>query len=380
MPDDMWTPYKHLHKLLGAHLHGHHTETAGLEQALRTHRQQFLNVLTNAPRNAARRAEIVGGISDGVTLPGLGHTTLSKDLVDETLIISDMYDLNEYVALELLCTAHQQMPNHPGLNRGLVAVLLYYDGRKTLATCLRDLFQASEGVAWCADAPPSVTALISAYTNGLVADGLLVRVLDQLERLDVTAELALLSENRALGKPKHHRQVLDLYEDIRGQLAGVLFSRAAQQGLPRDVTVRLIRQLARYRPSGVRGGLDNVTLTLVMALLYALDLSVLQRHEDSEQLVRQLPIVAEAGFAQAVWDVLGESGTAVQWECEGLRALVFYAFGLAMAALRQAPQVLQTMAAARIIDQDEALVEAAIQGRVFDFVYHVLLENETVFK
>lgn len=379
MPDDMWTPYKHLHKLIGAHLHGHHTETGGLEQALRTHRQQLLNVLHNAPKNGTRRAEIVRGINDGVTLPGLGHTTLSKDLVDETLIISDMYDLNEYVALELLCTAHQQMPNHPGLNRGLVAVLLYYDGRKTLASALRDLFQASEGCAWCADAPPAVTALITAYTNGLVADGLLVRVLDQLERLDVTAELALLSENRALGRPKHHRQVLDLFEDIRVQLAGVLFARAAQQGLPREVAVRLIRHLARYKPSGARGGMDNVTLTLVMALLYALDLSVLQRHEDSEQLVRQLPIVAEPGFAQAVWDALGESG-AVQWECEGLRALVYYAFGLAMAALRQAPQVLQTMAAARIIDQDEALVEAAIQGRVFDFVYHVLLENETVFK
>lgn len=339
------------------------------------------------PKNAARRAEILRGIDEGITLPGLGHTTLSKDLVDETLIISDMYDLNEYVALELLCTAHQQMPNHPGLNRGLVAVLLYYDGRKTLATAMRDLFQASEGVAWCADAPAAVTTLVSAFTNGLVADGVLVRVLEQLERLDVTRELTLLSENRALGRPKHHRQVLDLFEDVRAQLAGVLFCRAAQQGLPRDVTVRLCRYLARYKPAGARGGMDNVTLTLVMALLYALDLSVLQRHEDSEQLVRQLPIVSEPGFAQAVWDVLsgdapgggGGPGAAMQWECEELRALVYYAFGMAMAALRQAPQLLQGNAV-RIIDQDEVLVEAAIQGKVFDFMYHVLLENEMVYK
>lgn len=300
-----------------------------------------------------------------------------------------MYDLNEYVALELLCTAHQQMPNHPGLNRGLVAVLLYYDGRKTQANALRSLFQASEGAAWCSDAPPAVTALVSAYTSGLVADGVLTRCLEQLERLDVTRELALLSENRALGRPKHHRQVLDLFEEVRTQLAAVVFCRAAQQGLSREVTVRLCRYLARYRPAGARGGLDDVTLALVMALMYALDLSALQRYEDCEQLVRRLPIVSEAGFAVGVWEVLGgggggaEGGTAgaaaLQWECEELRALVLYAFGLAMAGLRQAPQVLQAHAA-RIIDQDEVLVEAAIQGRVFEFVYHVLLENETVFK
>lgn len=53
LPDDMWTPYKHLHKLIGAHLHGHHTETTGLETALRTYRQVFVNVLNNSVSAAA---------------------------------------------------------------------------------------------------------------------------------------------------------------------------------------------------------------------------------------------------------------------------------------------------------------------------------------
>lgn len=44
------------------------------------------------------------GISEGITIPGIGHQTLSKELVDETLIISDMYELNENAALDLLCT------------------------------------------------------------------------------------------------------------------------------------------------------------------------------------------------------------------------------------------------------------------------------------
>ena len=39
------------------------------------------------PKNATCRDEIQKGITDGVNLPGLGHTILSKDLVDESCIL-----------------------------------------------------------------------------------------------------------------------------------------------------------------------------------------------------------------------------------------------------------------------------------------------------
>lgn len=100
-----------------------------------------------------------------------------------------MYNLNEFIALELLCTAQQQLPHHPGLPRGLVAILLYYDGRKTLVTTLKDLFQAREGISWCVELPPDVTNLISRYTDSLVADGILNKIIDLLDTLDITKEV-----------------------------------------------------------------------------------------------------------------------------------------------------------------------------------------------
>lgn len=60
--------------------------------------------------------QIKQGMIDGINIPGTGHTILPKDLVDECIILSDMYDLEEYIALELLCTAQQQMHHHPGNN------------------------------------------------------------------------------------------------------------------------------------------------------------------------------------------------------------------------------------------------------------------------
>jgi nuclear pore complex protein Nup205 len=49
-------------------------------------------------------------------------------------------------------------------------------------------------------------------------------------------------------------------------------------------TSRLINYLkATTLEEDATGGIDSVTLSLVMALLYALDLSILQRREDGER-------------------------------------------------------------------------------------------------
>ena len=49
-----------------------------------------------------------------------------------------------------VCGSHVSIPGSrfPGLTRGLVAVLLYHDGRRCLVSSLRSLVQAREGVAW----------------------------------------------------------------------------------------------------------------------------------------------------------------------------------------------------------------------------------------
>ncbi|XP_055523518.1 nuclear pore complex protein Nup205 [Wyeomyia smithii] len=381
-PDDMWTPFKHLFNSIEAFLlpndatGGQQQEqnVTNLDSLLRNHKQNFTTLLRNPPKNSKSRDAIRQGITEGITLPEFGHTILSKDLVDESVIISDMYGLNEYIALELLCTAQQQMPNHPGLPRGLVAVLLYYDGRKSLVASLKELFQARAGVSWCTDAAQEITQLITSYTDGLVADGILDKILDLLEELDVTKELDVLTTNRALGPPKHHRQVLDLFEEIRLLLATCLFNWAAQCGLPRETTLKLIRHLAKYKSTVSSGGIDNVTLALQMALMYGLDMSVIQRREDGEDVVKRLPMVKDTEFIETVMEALSSS-----WECEGLRSISLFTFGLAIATLRLAPQNLYTNTA-RIIDQDELLVDAAIQGRVFDFIHYTFLENEVIFR
>lgn len=123
--------------------------------------------------------------------------------------------------------------------------------------------------------------------------------------------------------------------------------------------------------------MDNVGVTLLMALLYAFDTSLLQKHEDGEKIVQELPIIKDIGYAQDIYDTLKND---IKWEWDDkIKSIVIFAFGLAMTCLRQAPQNLQENSL-EIIEKDEQLVDDAIYNRVFDFIHYYLLESEIIYK
>lgn len=315
------------------------------------------------------------GTTAGITLPEVGHQILAKDLVDEALIISDMYNLNEIMALDLLCTAQAQMPYHPGLTRGLVAVILYYDGRKSLILALKFLILARKGFTFSSNCSEEVADFVTNYTNELMEDGLVGRILDLIESLDLDKEIELLQQSRALGGPKHHKLIVDLFQSIKQNLAATVFYWSAQCGLKKDTALKLIHQLKRTKiQEESTGGIDNVTLSLEMAVLCALDLSILTRHEDSEESVQEYPLIADRTFVQTL---LRELSNTSNWECPGLGALTSFAWGLSLATLKAAPQYLHPQ---EINDEDEATVETAIEGKVFEFLYRTFLENPLIYQ
>ena len=59
--------------------------------------------------------------------------------------------------------AEEQLCQYPGLTRGLVAILLYYDGRKALVQALRTLIQGRAGVSWTLETSDDIVDLITRY-------------------------------------------------------------------------------------------------------------------------------------------------------------------------------------------------------------------------
>ena len=377
---DMWTPYKELQSLVERYItpspttpYLHYLE---FTEALRNHRQNFLTLLKNPPSNAKSREEITKGATDGIMLPGVGHQLLSKELVDETLIISDMYELNEFMALDLLCTAQLQVPYHPGLPRGLTAILLYYDGKKALTSTLRMLVQARIGHSWKLDAPIALLRNITEYTNKLQEDGLLDTILSLLENMDPAKEQELLEKNRALGGPKHRYMVMKLFNDSRQDLADILYLWSAQSSLPNPILFSLLSflQTKQIQSDAGEGGPDKVTLAIVMSVLNAINFSSLHSHENGEELINSMPLIAERGAHEEFHQKL--VSTNINWECAGLRGVVQFAFAVALTTIKTATSV-QVL---NITNEDERLLEAALSNKCFHFMSEVLLKNKTIYQ
>lgn len=83
---------------------------------------------------------------ESIAIPALSQEILlTRDLIDETCSLSDLFNLNEITALELVLTAEGQLSSHGGgLSRGSLAVSLYFDAHRSLVGTLKTLLHSNK--------------------------------------------------------------------------------------------------------------------------------------------------------------------------------------------------------------------------------------------
>ena len=288
--EDPWTPLKDLAAIVeAAVLRNQPGILNDLESTLKKYRPTFIGLLKNPPRSSADAALVRKAATEGISLPLSSNSgeenasgtkqKLPAAMVEEAMIISEMFEMNEISSLQLLLQAEEQLCQYPGLTRGLVAVLLYYDGRKALVHALRTLIQGRKGVSWTLGASDNISDLITKYTTCLLEDGLVDKILTFLKNFEWTNEVMLLQKNLALGNAKHRRQVFDLFTEIRQGVADCLFAYSAQSGLPVKDVNRLMDFLSKVKNSEGSGSgtVDDVNMTLTMALLYSIDATAISK-------------------------------------------------------------------------------------------------------
>ena len=90
-----------------------------------------------------------------------------------------------------------------------MAVLLYYDGRRSMVNALQLLIQARRGRTWTLELEEEVVDLVTRFTDELQTEGFVRKVLNLLQQIDVTKDLDKLGRERALGDVKHRHEVSD---------------------------------------------------------------------------------------------------------------------------------------------------------------------------
>ncbi|KAK6985388.1 nuclear pore complex protein Nup205 [Biomphalaria glabrata] len=362
----VWAPFRELNDIVESAVTRRQPGALhDLEVALRKHKPDFIGLLKKPGKNTAHRELVRKSNVEGI--PVLGEQrrqTFSQQFIAETFILSDLFELNELAAVELLMAGEQQLPNYPGLTRGLVAVLLYYDGQRSLVTALRALAQAREGRTWTVGVTQEMQSVIDVFITELLQAGLVGTILNAIKSMDLVKELDRLQKDRALGPPKHRKQVTDLYVEVRQTLGDILFCLACQRPLNMIDTQRLIAHLRQEKSLQANETLDSVTLSLLMTLWYCFDVSLLQR-EDSEEVLSKLPVFSEPDYMQAIHKELVSDTT---WEMPGLKAAAQFSWAI---LLRQTSQFNVASGGPNggtdFFEDDERLVDVAMNANLFSF-------------
>ncbi|XP_013384593.1 nuclear pore complex protein Nup205 [Lingula anatina] len=359
----VWVPYKELYTLVHTAITRKQSDAIhDLEVALRRHKPNFINLLQSSAKDSAQRETVKKATTEGITIQGQqGTQTLSQQFIDEAIILSDLFNLNEYAAVELLMAGENQLPNFPGLTRGLVAVILYYDGRRNMVSCLRTLIQARTGRTWTLDLPTDLENLVMKFTDQIMEEGLTNKILSLITEMDITKEMDKLQRERALGNAKHKKQVTDLYKETQLLLAECLYCWAGQAPLPKQDTSQLLDHLKRDNRTNPDGTIDSVTMALLMALLYCIDVSVLDR-ENSEDVSSELPVFTDDTYVTTLHqDIMSDQA----WENPGLKAVVQFAWAQ---TLRKLSQQTNGQAWSECCENDEYVVDMAVDNNVFFFL------------
>ena len=116
--------------------------------------------------------------------------------------------------------------------------------------------------------------------------GLITTILQQLDELDVQKELDKLERGQGIGDERHKQQLIDFITDQRQLLAECLYCFACQSPLPKRESLQLLSSLKKCPSTDANGTLDSVTLTMLMAMLYCLNVDPLDEAAEMQSSVR----------------------------------------------------------------------------------------------
>ena len=210
-----------------------------------------------------------------------------------------------------------------------------------------------------------------------------------ISSFNVTAELAKLQSQRAIGGAKHRKQVLDKMQEIKQTLAESVFAFSAQVPLDRAATLRIMQHLQASDTLNADGTLPDDTLALLMALLYSFDVRMLEQEQSEGERINTTATLISVQFNKLchyrnpesyqafpvirdddhIVDVHKEVLTLQEWKIPELKSVARFAWALTLRMLSQ----YYSQGASDLYEQDESLIDCAVADDIFSFLRRAVL-------
>lgn len=367
-------PFRQLSNLIkSALVDGSPAACSQLEDALVKHKTEFISFMKNPLKNSLHREAVQNASKDGIMIienQNRFKTVIPQDQVAEALLLSDMFNLNELSALELLITGENQLTRYPDMTRGTIAVLYYYDGRRSIANTLQTVIQARNGRSWTSKMSRDMSRFINKYTDELKEDGIITKCIDFLQDFDVVQEFEMLERNRALGPFAYRKRVLDIMKETRKMTSNIIFNYAAQTSLTKNEMFKLLNWISK-KCTFENDHLDFVSTSMLISLSYTLDVSFIQDLDDNDRQLVKIPWVNDPSI---IVDFLVKLDRA-EFTVKSVKNIIKFVAAISLKTLSQYP-----ISGFDVEIDDEKLVDAAIEENVFESLNLLLSRNSNLFK
>ncbi|VDK25716.1 unnamed protein product [Taenia asiatica] len=391
----MWSAYKTFNNIVADVLfNGRIDQLMEFEASVKRYRTPLLLPMHKPGKSVEDRQSVKKADVEAIAIPGLSQRiVLTHDLIEETCNLSDLFDVNEVTALELLLTAEGHLSSYSsGLSRAALAITLYFDAYCALAESLNSIIRRRAGRIPLSD-PPSqdVGNVISSFTEDLWQSGLLKNILSFLGKFSIESELKRLETARVLDSRQHRRDIRRLLTEIRNRLSESVMLWSAQTPLSPSEMGQVLTHLVGPKSSigvgvdleaPVSLPLDHGSIHLFMALLFSLEpfgasgITVEQYADVDEQDLRH-PLFSEAGYVASVTELLTlpcEAGQQnLSLAVEGLYGLLQIAWAIALHRTAHLRTDLRrrkedgNVHNCEDVDEDD-LVTSALRSRALEFL------------
>lgn len=341
-----------------------------LENDFNKQKSEFTFLLRNPAKNSLHREVVQNANKNGIMI--IEHNNsfrvfISQDMINEALLLSDMFNLNELSALELLITGENQLSRYPNMTRGTIAVFYYYDGRLSMVNALKTLLEARNGRTWTSKVSRDMSRFISKYTDELKSDNIIARCIDILGELDVVAQFEMLEKNRALGPPTYRKRVLDILKETRRSIADIIFNYAAQTHFTNEETFKLLDYLSsKAKLDGDH--LDYVSTTLLISFFYVIDVSCLQDLDDNDKQLLSIPWAKDPSLLLSKLEK-------TEFKIKPIKNICQFSLAVSIKVLSLYP----TPDFNYEIDEDK-LFDSSFEDKIFDNFNRYIALNANIFK
>lgn len=377
----MWSAQKNISNILNSIFVEQNIELFSVyeDEIKKNYQAKFFD---NKPQSSAERDNVKKSTKEPISLFDKKLTrTLQTSVIEEAITLSDLLTMSEIMCVELLLEAEEQMQYFHGFNRGLTAILLYYDTKKICCNNLKMLTLARRGRTWVFNEalPNEITNFSSQIIETQLQDGLISKLLNQIEQYDWnTWEEQLLKVN-GLGSLKHRKEVKSLFEEIRQTLAECIFNCACQAPLKFDDIVLIINFLKKHGEFTAQSktSFDTTNLYLIMAILYCFDCNFIENKE--ENCIEVIEEFVKNDGVQKMYNELLKSDFE-EWHVPGIKALLQFSYYVFLAVLNVGSAESENLVAQQLsaiqFEEDQRLIESAIEKHVFAFMSPAILKHE----